>query len=485
MYFLSFINAQLSNSNFNDHKESEYNQKRENVYSFLRLPWALEKFMTYGFLQCVDSFLYICTFLPLRILKTLFQAFHNPFALIANIRKALSQPSNMIDFCKLTLILTCYYLLTFIDTSMVYHIIRGQAIMKLYIFFNMLEVADRLLCTIGHDVMEALFWTATEPKKPKYLVLPHLFFSIVYVFCHTFVILCETTTLNVAFNSHNKALLTIMLSNNFIELKSSVFKKFDKNNLFQLSCYDVKERFHNLVYILIIFIRNMAEFDWQNDQLFELIPTLCIIFFSEFFIDWIKHGFVMKFNDINESVFYSYRMILANDLINSRQRQSHNDHIEFQSMRYGFMPIPLFCLLFRICTQSVKLTNHFAFFNIIVFYLCLLSLKILNDIILLGLSCNWIVNDKKARSNVDSLKMLTFSSEHETKKFNLKKEVEYRDCEKKEQENEDEQETDYSEENKTKKNVRKRSFLISKLMYKRLIILTTAKSFSKIKKKIV
>ncbi len=82
--------------------------------------------------------------------------------------------------------------------------------------------------------------------------------------------------------------------------------------------------------------------------------------------------------------------------------------------------------------------------------------------------------------------MLTFSSEHETKKFNLKKEVEYRDCEKKEQENEDEQETDYSEENnKTKKNVRKRSFLISKLMYKRLIILTTAKSFSKIKKKIV
>lgn len=35
---------------------------------------------------------------------------------------------------------------------------------------------------------------------------------------HTFVILCETTTLNVAFNSHNKALLTIMLSNNVITL---------------------------------------------------------------------------------------------------------------------------------------------------------------------------------------------------------------------------------------------------------------------------
>ena len=31
-------------------------------------------------------------------------------------------------------------MLNFIDISMVYHIIRGQAIIKLYIFFNMLEV---------------------------------------------------------------------------------------------------------------------------------------------------------------------------------------------------------------------------------------------------------------------------------------------------------------------------------------------------------
>lgn len=37
-----------------------------------------------------------------------------------------------------------------------------------------------------------------------------------------------------AINSSNKALLTIMMSNNFVELKGSVFKKFDKNNLFQV-----------------------------------------------------------------------------------------------------------------------------------------------------------------------------------------------------------------------------------------------------------
>lgn len=46
----------------------------------------------------------------------------------------------------------------------------------------------------------------------------------------------QATTLNVAFNSRTQALLAIMMSNNFVELKGSVFKKFAKANLFQMSC---------------------------------------------------------------------------------------------------------------------------------------------------------------------------------------------------------------------------------------------------------
>ena len=43
-------------------------------------------------------------------------------------------------------------------------------------------------------------------------------------------------TINVAINSHSKALLTVMVSNQFVELKGNVFKKFDDRNLFQMSC---------------------------------------------------------------------------------------------------------------------------------------------------------------------------------------------------------------------------------------------------------
>lgn len=49
-------------------------------------------------------------------------------------------------------------------------------------------------------------------------------------------ILCQAITINVAINSHSKALFTVMVSNQFVELKGSVFKKFDVKNVFQLSC---------------------------------------------------------------------------------------------------------------------------------------------------------------------------------------------------------------------------------------------------------
>ena len=76
----------------------------------------------------------------------------------------------------------------------------------------------------------------------------------------------QATTLNVAFNSHNKALLTIMLSNNFVELKGSVFKKFAKSNLFQMACSDVRERFHYVVLLAFVVVRNLTAVNWACER---------------------------------------------------------------------------------------------------------------------------------------------------------------------------------------------------------------------------
>lgn len=48
----------------------------------------------------------------------------------------------------------------------------------------MLEVGDRLFSAFGQDTIDALFWTATEPRdrKREHLgVIPHLLFAMTYV----------------------------------------------------------------------------------------------------------------------------------------------------------------------------------------------------------------------------------------------------------------------------------------------------------------
>ena len=114
-------------------------------------------------------------------------------------------------------------------------------------------------------------------------VIPHVLLAVAYVFLHSMLVLLQATTLNVAINASNKALLTIMMSNNFVELKGSVFKKFDRSNLFQapstqliivrwlmiilcpmfnlvqVSCSDVRERFHLFALLFVVVVQTMKE----------------------------------------------------------------------------------------------------------------------------------------------------------------------------------------------------------------------------------
>ena len=52
----------------------------------------------------------------------------------------------------------------------------------------------------------------------------------------------------------------------FVELKGSVFKKFDKNNLFQVSCSDVRERFHLFALLFVVVVQTMKEYGWKEGE---------------------------------------------------------------------------------------------------------------------------------------------------------------------------------------------------------------------------
>uniref|UniRef100_A0A4W5N8T9 Transmembrane anterior posterior transformation 1 n=1 Tax=Hucho hucho TaxID=62062 RepID=A0A4W5N8T9_9TELE len=386
-----FMCAELTRGYFLEHNEAKYTERRERVYTCMRIPRELEKLMIFGFFLCLDAFLYVFTLLPLRMLLALLHLLTLPCCSLGGSR--LLQPAQVCDILKGLITVLCYSMMHYVDYSMMYHLIRGQSVIKLYIIYNMMEVADRLFSSFGQDILDALYWTATEPKERKrdsIGVIPHFIMAVFYVFLHAILIMVQASTLNVAFNSHNKSLLTIMMSNNFVEIKGSVFKKFEKNNLFQMSNSDIKERFTSYVLLLIVCLRNMEQFSWNPDHLWVLLPDVFMVIASEIAVDVIKHAFITKFNEITADVYSEYRASLAFDLVSCRQKNACTDYSDSVARRMGFIPLPLAVLLIRVVMSSVNVQGALSYSCVFLFYLGMVTLKVLNSIVLLGKSCVYV-----------------------------------------------------------------------------------------------
>lgn len=61
-----------------EHDEERFSARREKIYSFMKIPREVEKFMTYGFFQCFDSFLFVYTFLPVRFVLAIWGLITRP-----------------------------------------------------------------------------------------------------------------------------------------------------------------------------------------------------------------------------------------------------------------------------------------------------------------------------------------------------------------------------------------------------------------------
>lgn len=237
-----------------------------------------------------------------------------------------------------------------LDASRMYHFIRAQSAMKLYVIYNVLEVSDRLLSAAGQDIMECLFSSETLSRNSSgrsKVLLPFFMFllSLAYNTLHAVSLFYQVTTLNVAVNSYSNALLSLLISNQFVEIKGSVFKRFEKDNTFQLTCADIVERFQLWIMLLIIGMRNVVEVgglsvpgagdgDSTSTSLplhtasvlpdsFTLLPSwllsgevlspFVIVIGSEMLVDWIKHAFINKFNNIKPNFYGRVLDILCKD----------------------------------------------------------------------------------------------------------------------------------------------------------------------------
>jgi hypothetical protein len=57
------------------------------------------------------------------------------------------KPLQRCDWLRFTVLVVCCHTLMYLDPSRLYHSIRGQAMIKLYVIFNVLEVSfDNVVC---------------------------------------------------------------------------------------------------------------------------------------------------------------------------------------------------------------------------------------------------------------------------------------------------------------------------------------------------
>lgn len=293
-------------------------------------------------------------------------------------RRMRSTPSTLASTHKadllkgLLVVVSCAILLRF-DASRMYHSIRGQAAIKLYVIYNVLEVsvprkdllpithssiqvADRLLSAIGQDVLECLFSDEVLDRdadgrskiiRPLWMFLLALFYNVV----HATALFYQCITLNVAVNSYSNALLTLLMSNQFVEIKGTVFKKFEKENLFQITCADIVERFQLWLMLTVIALRNLVEMGSLSISLstvlgtastsspgsnataapltsanilpkaFTVLPNwagevlgpFLIVLGSEMLVDWLKHAYIGKFNNTKPDIYGRFLDVIAKD----------------------------------------------------------------------------------------------------------------------------------------------------------------------------
>ncbi|CAI0454046.1 unnamed protein product, partial [Linum tenue] len=86
-----------------------------------------------------------------------------------------------------------------------------------------------------------------------------------FILLHSFLLLAQAITLSTCIVAHNNALLALLVSNNFSEIKSNVFKRFSKENI------------HNIVYAGEFLHYNHLHFDTFFCRTFYCLQSFKVI----------------------------------------------------------------------------------------------------------------------------------------------------------------------------------------------------------------
>ncbi|XWS69482.1 hypothetical protein CRYUN_Cryun04dG0182600 [Craigia yunnanensis] len=374
-------------------------KERERVYdTIFRLPWRCELLIDVGFFVCFDSFLSLLTIMPTRILIMLWR-------LLTTRQFKRPSAAELCDFGCFAVLACGVILLEQTDISLIYHMIRGQGTIKLYVVYSVLEIFDKLCQSFGGDVLETLFNSAEglancSQENMRFWIRRFVYdqaLAITFSILHSFILLAQAITLSTCIVAHNNALYALLVSNNFAEIKSNVFKRFSKDNIHSLVYADSVERFHISAFLLFVLAQNIleAEGPWFKSFLFNAL----VVFVCEMLIDILKHSFLAKFNGI--------KPIAYSEFLEDLCKQTLNMQTENGNKNLTFVPLASACVVIRVLTpvytallldSPLPWRFFWILFLISMTYVMLTSLKLM---IGMGLQkhATWYVNRCRKRKH--------------------------------------------------------------------------------------
>ncbi|XP_027332730.1 protein POLLEN DEFECTIVE IN GUIDANCE 1-like isoform X2 [Abrus precatorius] len=353
-------------------------KERERVYdTIFRLPWRCELLIDVGFFVCFDSFLSLLTIMPTRIMMTIWRLLKTrQFKRLSTVEYS--------DFGCFLIMCCGVVLLQRTDISLIYHMIRGQGTIKLYVVYNVLEIFDKLCQSFNGDVLQTLFLSAEglascPPESMRFWIwrfVSDQALAVAASIAHSFILLAQAITLSTCIVAHNNALLALLVSNNFAEIKSNVFKRYSRDNVHSLVYFDSVERFHISAFILFVLAQNILEAEGPWFESF--LNNILLVYVCEMIIDIIKHSFIAKFNDI--------KPITYSEFLEDLCKQTLNMQTEGAKKNLTFVPLAPACVVIRVLTPvySANLPHNplpWRIFWILLFsamtYVMLTSLKVL------------------------------------------------------------------------------------------------------------
>ncbi|OMJ16608.1 Protein TAPT1-like protein [Smittium culicis] len=423
-------------------EKSEAELIRKRMFFFLNVPYEIEKLMALGVSICANAYLNTFIDLPIQALSVLYDEINTFFLKLLKKNKSPTSSFNknntpkadwnravrLTSLYKIFVFITTFILVGSVDSAQAYHTIRAQSSLKLYFIFNSLELFDKLLTSFGLDALDSIQYSIAkiiEYKKSGkssamdvMISIIHGIIGLVYMLLHTLVLYFQVLSLNVAINSYSQQLLLLLISNQFVELKGNILKKFEKENFFQLTCGDIVERFQEFVFLGLIITQNLFElidsrsFGFNSTSVSHyfatmfspeflqldfllnrvLIPVFMVIG-TEIIVDWVKHAFIAKFNWFRPYLYSKYGDILCRDLVGATpaddianmnnntgvvllsvpSKSTNGKKIEMPDLtpkvarRMGFLPYPLAVLTMVIVSDSIILVtgNITSFFSLL------------------------------------------------------------------------------------------------------------------------